>query len=34
VPEKTSFAVVDQFLERMPSGELRSGDRIDHAELE
>jgi DNA-binding GntR family transcriptional regulator len=34
VREKASAAVVDHILERLFSGELRSGDRIDHAELE
>jgi DNA-binding GntR family transcriptional regulator len=31
---KTSAAVVDHIIERLFSGELRSGDRIDHDELE
>jgi len=34
VREKTSAAVVDHILERLFGGELRSGDRIHHAELE
>lgn len=31
---KTSAAVVDHIIERLFKGELRSGDRIDHDELE
>jgi DNA-binding GntR family transcriptional regulator len=31
---KTSAAVVDHILERLFAGELRSGDRIDHHQLE
>jgi DNA-binding GntR family transcriptional regulator len=34
VRQKTSAAVVDHILERLFAGELRSGDRIDHDELE
>ena len=34
VRTKTSAAVVDHILERLFSGTLRSGDRIDHDELE
>jgi DNA-binding GntR family transcriptional regulator len=34
VPTKTSAAVVDHILGRLFRGQLRSGDRIDHVELE
>jgi DNA-binding GntR family transcriptional regulator len=34
VRTKTSAAVVDHILERLFTGELKSGDRIDHNELE
>jgi DNA-binding GntR family transcriptional regulator len=34
VRTKTSAAVVDHILERLFTGELRSGDRIDHHQLE
>jgi DNA-binding GntR family transcriptional regulator len=34
VRQKTSTAVVDHILERLFNGEIKSGDRIDHDELE